>query len=45
MSVLNYHFGVGIYSDVREVRYEGCVTDLRGALRHKSPYMPYFKNQ
>ena len=28
MSVLNYHFCVGIYSDVREARYgsEGCVT-------------------
>ena len=33
MSVLSYHFCVGIYSDVREVRYERCVTDLKGALR------------
>ena len=28
MSVLSYHFCVGICSDVREVRYERCVTDL-----------------
>ena len=40
MSVLNYHFCVGIYSNVREVRYgsEGCVTARKSvyALLEKS---------
>ena len=40
MSVLSYHFCVGICNDVREVRYgfEGCVTALKSvyALLQKS---------